>query len=53
MINIRIEIGKCKQLLRFRRMTDVSNLSNDHLAIEVTNTGNGHDNRIKVFHDIC
>lgn len=53
LINGRIQAGKGKQLITRGETVDDSNLSQDHSPIDVSDTGNGHDDRIDAFHDIC
>ena len=49
----KVKTCKSEKLLRPGKTADIADLPEDHPAINITNARNGHDHRIKIFHDIC
>lgn len=47
----RIQSGKCKQLTGLLEAMNIANLAQDHIAIDITNAGDGHYYGIESEHD--
>ena len=52
LVNGWIKSCEGKQLARFGKPVYVTDLTEDHPAIDGTNPGNGHDDRIESIHDV-
>lgn len=52
LVNRRVQTSICEQLVGTGEPVNITDFTKYHSAVYVTDTRNGHDDRIVVFHDV-